>query len=59
MDTSLPLFQIDGTERTVRVPREFATSFGGLTLVEEAVVEAPKSRAKTAPKKTNSSKEGN
>lgn len=57
MDTSLPLFRIDGTDRTVRVSHEFAAMFGGMTLVEEAE-SAPKPRAKTAPKKTNSSKEG-
>lgn len=60
MDTSLPLYRIDGTDRTVRVTHEFAARFGGMALVEEAVAEspAPKPRAKTAPNKTNSSKEG-
>lgn len=57
MDTSLPLYRITGTERTVRVTHEFAARFGGMELVEEAVKPAPKTRAKTAPK-TNSSKEG-
>lgn len=59
MDTTLPLYRIDGTDRTVRVSHEFATRFGGMTPVEEAVSESParQPRAKTAPK-TNSSKEG-
>lgn len=55
MDKSLPLFKIDGTDRTVRVTPEFATRFGGMTLVSEAAAPA-KARAKTT--KPNSSKEG-
>lgn len=58
MDTSLPLYEIAGTDRTVRMSHELAAKFGGLILVEEAVAEPAKPRAKTAPKKTNSSKEG-
>lgn len=54
MDTSLPLYRINGTDRTVRLSHEFAARFGGMTLVQEAAP-APKTRAKT---KTNSSKEG-
>ena len=62
MDKSLPLFRINGTDRTVRATPEFAARFGGMTLVIEDAVDEPKTRAvkpraKTAPK-PNSSKEG-
>lgn len=56
MDMSLPLYRIDGTDRDVRVSHEFATRFGGMTLVPEPAAAPTRSR-KTALK-PNSSKEG-
>ena len=58
MDMSLPLFRIDGTDRTVRVTAEFAARFGGMTLVEEAAPSPSPRPAKTRAPKPNSSKEG-
>jgi len=56
----LPLYRINGTDRTVRVSDAFAARFGGMTRVEEDVTSTPatpvKPRAKTT--KTNSSKDG-